>query len=368
MLGLPTETVYGLAADAENDLAVAHIFQAKGRPADHPLIVHVAGVGCVGHFAAQVPDFADQLMQAFWPGPLTLILLRRPGVASAAAGGHDTIGLRCPSHPVAQALLRALLNDAGRTALDSSQGGQTPFGSGISKLDDKELESDPHSDSRLVWGLAAPSANQFGRVSPTTAEHVQGEFGPDLLILDGGACTVGIESTIIDCTRGQPVLLRPGAITRAQAQAACGLQVLLKEELLTHAAPAPKASGTLESHYAPSARVRLMDAPSLQAALALWVVDEAAIGPAAHAAVATRANAPTLPTIAVYARSIAPSRSPQLLTKRMPIDAAAAAHELFAVLRQLDAQGVQQIWIEAPPAGAEWDGVRDRLQRAAHAD
>jgi len=243
LLGLPTETVYGLAADAENDTAVAHIFQAKGRPADHPLIVHVAGVGCVGHFAANVPDFADQLMQAFWPGPLTLILPRRPGVASAAAGGHDTIGLRCPSHPVAQALLTALLNNEGRTA---------------------------HG----VWGIAAPSANQFGRVSPTTATHVQGEFGPDLLILDGGPCTVGIESTIIDCTRGQPVLLRPGAITRAQVQAVCGLSVLLKDELLAQAAPAPKASGTLESHYAPRASVRLMDAQALHAALARWVASE----------------------------------------------------------------------------------------------
>uniref|UniRef100_UPI00374DB770 L-threonylcarbamoyladenylate synthase n=1 Tax=Rhodoferax sp. TaxID=50421 RepID=UPI00374DB770 len=223
-------------------------------------------------------------------------------------------------------------------------------------------------DSHLVWGLAAPSANQFGRVSPTTAAHVQGEFGPDLLILDGGACMVGIESTIIDCTRGQPVLLRPGAITPAQVQAVCGFKVLLKEELATHTGPAPKASGTLESHYAPRARVRLMDAPALQAALALWVADEAASGPAAHAAVATRANAPALPTIAVYARSMAPSRSSRLLSQVMPTDAAAAAQELFAVLRELDAQGVQQIWIEAPPDSPAWDGVRDRLQRAAHAD
>ncbi len=334
MLGLPTETVYGLAADAENDLAVAHIFQAKGRPADHPLIVHVADVSGVDHFAAKVPDFADQLMQAFWPGPLTLILPRRPGVASAAAGGHDTIGLRCPSHPVAQALLQALLNNEGSTVNDSR----------ISKPAEQELDSEAHS----VWGVAAPSANQFGRVSPTTAEHVQGEFGPDLLILDGGACAVGIESTIIDCTRGQPVLLRPGAITRAQVQAVCGLKVLLKDELLAPAAPAPKASGTLESHYAPNATVRLMDSQTL------------------HAALATQAKGPAGPMIAVYARSVIPSASPQWLSQIMPVDAAEAAHELFAVLRDLDARGVQQIWIEAPPAGAEWDGVRDRLQRAAH--
>ncbi|WPC69061.1 L-threonylcarbamoyladenylate synthase [Rhodoferax ferrireducens] len=353
LLGLPTETVYGLAADAENDAAVAQIFTAKGRPADHPLIVHVRDAVCVGHFAAQVPDFADRLMQAFWPGPLTLILPRRPGVASAAAGGQDTIGLRCPSHPVAQALLQALLQN----------GGQIPTHSESAKPQAKELASQPHG----VWGIAAPSANQFGRVSPTTAAHVQSEFGPDLLILDGGACTVGIESTIIDCTRGQPVLLRPGAITREQVQAACGLKVLLKDELATDAAPAPKASGTLESHYAPKATVRLMDAAALRAALARWVADEAAMGPAAGVAVATRARAqaPALPTIAVYARSVHPNQSSRLLSQHMPADATAAARELFAVLRRLDAQGVQQIWIETPPAGAEWDGVRDRLQRAA---
>jgi len=347
-LGLPTETVYGLAADAENDTAVAHIFRAKGRPADHPLIVHVAGVGCVDHFAAQVPDFAAQLMQAFWPGPLTLILLRRPGVASGAAGGHDTIGLRCPSHPVAQTLLKALLNNAGRAAMD-----------GVTlKSEEKELESDPNSVAQGVWGLAAPSANQFGRVSPTTAAHVQTEFGPDLLILDGGACAVGIESTIIDCTRGQPVLLRPGAITRAQVQAACGLKVLFKDEL---AAPAPKASGTLESHYAPKATVRLMDEQALQAALVERAATEHVNGVAGSAP----GHASELPNLAVYARSLTPSKLPRLLLQRMPLDAAKAAHELFAVLRELDAQGVQQIWIEAPPADAEWDGVRDRLQRAS---
>ncbi|NDP40559.1 MAG: L-threonylcarbamoyladenylate synthase [Rhodoferax sp.] len=351
LLGLPTETVYGLAADAENDAAVAQIFKAKGRPADHPLIVHVRDAGCVGHFAAQVPDFADRLIQAFWPGPLTLILPRRPGVASAAAGGQDTIGLRCPSHPVAQALLQALLLN----------GGQTPTDSESAEPQEKEWASQPHG----VWGIAAPSANQFGRVSPTTAAHVQSEFGPDLLILDGGACTVGIESTIIDCTRGQPVLLRPGAITREQVQAACGLKVLLKDELAAYAAPAPKASGTLASHYAPKATVRLMDAAALQAALARWVADEAASGPAANIAGATQAQVPALPAIAVYARSVHPGHSSRLLSQRMPADAAAAARELFAVLRYLDAQGVQQIWIEAPPAGAEWEGVRDRLQRAA---
>ncbi|MDD5334253.1 MAG: L-threonylcarbamoyladenylate synthase [Rhodoferax sp.] len=324
LLGLPTETVYGLAADAENDAAVAKIFSAKGRPSEHPLIVHVADAASVSHFAASVPDFARQLMRAFWPGPLTLILPRRAGVAAAAAGGQNTIGLRCPSHPVAQALLRACREPAA-----GPTGGQHP-----------------------VWGLAAPSANQFGRVSPTTAQHVQSEFGADLLILDGGACTVGIESTIIDCTRGVPVLLRPGAVTREQAQARCGQRVFSEEELAV-AAAAPRVSGSLASHYAPHAKVRLMDAPALQTALDL-------LGPQ----VAARA-AGAAPLIAAYARTFLKTRSSQVLLKRMPDDAGATAQQLFAVLREFDNQGVQLIWIETPPDAPAWDGVRDRLQRAA---
>ena len=316
LLGLPTETVYGLAADAENDAAIAKIFSAKGRPADHPLIVHVLDQAGVAHFATQVPDFAHQLIKAFWPGPLTLILPRREGVAAAAAGGQNSIGLRCPSHPVAQALLKACL-------------------------------------AQQVWGVAAPSANQFGRVSPTTAQHVQGEFGADLLILDGGPCTVGIESTIIDCTRGVPVLLRPGAISREQVQAVCGLNVLLKDELPAQVEPAPRASGTLESHYAPKAKVRLMDAQALQTALDLLgqnLDNAAAVG---------------APTVATYSRALLKTRSSQVLRRQMPDDAAATAQQLFAVLRELDAQGVQLIWIETLPDTPEWDGVRDRLQRAS---
>jgi L-threonylcarbamoyladenylate synthase len=322
LLGLPTETVYGLAADAENDAAVAQIFSAKGRPADHPLIVHVPDVASVAHFAAEVPDFASKLINAFWPGPLTVILPRRAGVAAAAAGGQNSIGLRCPAHPVALALLKAC-----------------------------QATDDPAQ--KTVWGVAAPSANQFGRVSPTTAQHVQGEFDADLLILDGGPCTVGIESTIIDCTRGVPVLLRPGAITREQVQAVCGLPVRLKDEL---AEPAPRASGTLESHYAPRAKVRLMDAQALQAALDV-------VSPALDEAPAANTDGPT---VAVYARTPLKTRSRQVLLQAMPVDAAAAAQELFAVLRALDAQGVKLIWIETPPASPDWDGVRDRLQRAAH--
>ena len=306
LLGLPTETVYGLAADAANDAAVAAIFAAKGRPADHPLIVHVADAQAATHFTAGIPDFARALMAAFWPGPLTLILPRRPDVAVAAAGGHASVGLRCPSHPVARALLQAL-----------AQAG--------------------------VWGVAAPSANQFGRVSPTTAPHVQGEFGDDLLILDGGPCEVGIESTIIDCTRGRPVLLRPGAITPAQVQSVTALAVVAQDDRQALAAPAPKASGTLASHYAPRARVRLMDRVALQQAL-----DELCG-----------------PVVAVWSRTAPAAVSSQALLRTMPADPAQAARQLFAVLREFDAQGVDQIWVETPPDTPAWAGVRDRLQRAA---
>ena len=345
MLGLPTETVYGLAADADNDAAVAQIFIAKGRPADHPLIVHVADASAVAHYASEVPAFASQLMHAFWPGPLTLILPRRPGVATAAAGSNPTIGLRCPSHPVAQAVLQKLINK-GQISTDLASEAE----------EKKQLESDPHC---LVWGLAAPSANQFGRVSPTTAAHVQGEFGEDLLILDGGACSVGIESTIIDCTRGAPVLLRPGAITPEQVQAVCGLKVLLKDELQTVATPAPKASGTLDSHYAPRAKVRLMDAKALQTALNLIGADADA---GKKLSGASQAHGPL---IAIWSRAILKTPARTVMRRRMPDDAANAAQQLFAVLREFDDQGVKLIWIEIPPDSSDWDGVRDRLQRAA---
>ncbi|XAH26323.1 L-threonylcarbamoyladenylate synthase [Xylophilus sp. GW821-FHT01B05] len=312
LVGLPTETVYGLAADASSDAAVARIFAAKGRPSDHPLIVHVApgAAGAVpegvAHFAGALPDFAERLIKAFWPGPLTLILPRRAGVATAAAGGQDSVGLRCPSHPVAQALFTACV-------------------------------------ARGVMGLAAPSANQFGRVSPTTAAHVQAEFGNSLPVLDGGPCAVGIESTIVDCTRGAPVLLRPGAITREQVAAVCGLP----QDGAALQGPAPRASGTLEAHYAPSAKVRLMDARALQTGLDL-------LGPEAR-------------HLAVYARTPLQARSAEVVLRRMPDDAEAAAQQLFAVLRGFDEQGVRLIWIETPPPDAAWEGVHDRLQRAAAA-
>jgi L-threonylcarbamoyladenylate synthase len=305
LVAFPTETVYGLGADASSDAAVAKIFEAKGRPADHPLIVHVADAAQVHDYASGVPPYAARLMQAFWPGPLTVILPRKDGVAAAAAGGQNSIGLRCPSHPVALAFLKACLT----------------WG---------------------VSGIAGPSANRFGRVSPTTAAHVQGEFAGDLLILDGGACEVGIESSIVDCTRGRPVLLRPGVLTRAELETACG-EPLLDQAEIDEAAP--RASGTLESHYAPNAKVRLMDAGAIQTALDVLGKDAA--------------------NIAIYARSIVRIPSEKVRYRRMPDDALATAQQLFAVLRDFDAHGVKLIWIEPPPADAAWDGVRDRLTRAA---
>ena len=308
LVAFPTETVYGLGADASSDAAVAKVFNAKGRPADHPLIVHVADAAQVSSYASSVPPFAARLMQAFWPGPLTVILPRRPGVATAAAGGQDSIGLRCPSHPVALAFLKACL------ALG-------------------------------VSGVAGPSANRFGRISPTTAAHVREELGDDLLVLDGGPCEVGIESSIVDCTRGRPVLLRPGVLTGAQLEAACGEPVPAAGDRQADEPAAPRASGSLESHYAPTAKVRLMDAGAIQAALDLLGTDAA--------------------NIAIYARSIVRIKSEKVLYRRMPNDALATAQQLFAVLRDFDAKGVKLIWIELLPVALEWDGVRDRLDRAA---
>jgi L-threonylcarbamoyladenylate synthase len=310
LLGLPTETVYGLAADAGNDAAVAKIFEAKGRPANHPLIVHVASAQGVERFSSHVPDFAQKLIDAFWPGPLTLILPRRPEVAAVAAGGQNSVGLRCPSHPVAHAVLQS-------------------------------------AEALGVFGVAAPSANLFGRVSPTTAVHVAGEFGDDLLIIDGGACDVGIESTIVDCTRAAPVLLRPGVITSQQLREACGVTVITPQ---VPDADAPRASGTLESHYAPTAKVQLMSAADLQKAI------DACPKAAAHT------------TVAVWSRSpvhVPDSSAHQFKYQSMPASAQDCAHQLFAQLRSFDAQSVAHIWVENPPQTPEWDGVRDRLTRAA---
>jgi L-threonylcarbamoyladenylate synthase len=304
LVAFPTETVYGLGARADDDAAVAQVFLTKGRPSDHPLIVHVVDAAAAGHFSPDIPDSAHRLMDAFWPGPLTLILPRRPAIAAAAAGGQSSIGLRCPAHPLAQALLR-------------------------------------QAAALGVPGVAAPSANRFGRVSPTRAQHVVDEFGAAVPVLDGGASEVGIESTIVDCTAHPPALLRPGGVARA------AIEALLGRPLADPGAHSPRASGTMASHYAPSARVQLMDAAGLHAALQQCP-------PAALAAVAVYSRQADIPSgLAAH--------------RRMPDDAAAAAHDLFAVLRELDASGATQIWVERPPAEPAWDGVNDRLRRAAAA-
>ncbi len=317
LVAFPTETVYGLGARADDDVAVAKIFAAKGRPTDHPLIVHVTDVEQARHFAATWPPLAERLAQAFWPGPLTLIVPRHPSLAAAAAGGQDSIGLRCPAHPMAHALLVA-------------------------------------AAQRGVQGVAAPSANRFGRISPTTAAHVQSEFGDPLTVLDGGACGVGIESAIVDCSRGEPVLLRPGSLARDALAAAAGAPLADRDAL------SPRASGTLDAHYAPRATLRLMHAAALQEALALWTDAQRSADPR------SREFEPP-PGLAVYSRTVRAPQAAGLVARTMPDAPRAAAYELFAVLRELDALGVALIWVEYPPASADWAGVRDRLQRAAAA-
>jgi L-threonylcarbamoyladenylate synthase len=309
LVAFPTETVYGLGARADDDDAVARIYAAKGRPTGHPLIVHVTDAAAARPFCAAWPDLAQRLVSAFWPGPMTVIVPRAHGVAAASAGGQATIGLRCPSHPVALALLRA-------------------------------------AAARGVPGIAAPSANRFGRLSPTQAAHVVAELGTELRVLDGGDCAVGIESTIIDCSRGRAVLLRPGSLTRGAIEAVLG------QPLEDRDADAPRASGTLASHYAPRAKVRLMAPGMLQSALRLLATVPA------DAAVQK-----SVVPLAVYSRLPVPSGS-AVAHQVMPTCADLAAHELFTVLRRFDDLGAQLIWVEEPPAGPEWDGVRDRLWRA----
>ncbi len=300
-VAFPTETVYGLGARADDDAAVAKIFALKGRPVGHPLIVHVAGRAEGGHFGIVSP-LAERLIDAFWPGPVTVIVRRQPGVADAVAAGQPTIGLRCPADPVAHALLVAA----------------------------RELG---------VAGLAAPSANRFGRVSPTTAAHVVEEFGDALLVLDGGAARLGIESAIVDCSGDRPALLRPGVLTRESLAAALGTPLVAAD------ADSPRAPGTLLAHYAPRAKVRLMSTAMLKTALEVLGSDPL--------------------KLAVYSRSVPSGVATGVRHRRMPARPEQAAHELFAVLRELDSTGVHLIWVEEPPPGPEWDGVRDRLVRAA---
>lgn len=298
LVAFPTETVYGLGADASKRKAVKRIFEAKGRPANHPLIVHLAGAGELDRWARDIPESARQLAERFWPGPLTLVLKRAAKVLDVVTGGQDTVGLRVPAHPVAQALLRA-------------------FGGGI----------------------AAPSANRFGRVSATTAQHVREELGDRLdLILDGGACAVGIESTILDLSTGAPVLLRPGRITVDE------LTVFLHVPVARANTGSPRAPGGLAAHYAPQLPLRLVSRPMLDA----MVREEAARGP-----------------VAVLARHPRPPSSTATVWVSAPLDVESYAHHLYAALRQLDRSSCASILVEAPPETVDWSAVRDRLGRAA---
>jgi L-threonylcarbamoyladenylate synthase len=299
LVAFPTETVYGLGADAANPAAVRGIFALKGRPADHPLIVHLGDAAQVDQWAINVPDIARRLMARFWPGPLTLILPKHPGVPAVVTGGQDSIGLRIPAHPVARQLLAA-------------------FGG----------------------GLAAPSANRFGHVSPTTAAHVREEFGADApYILDGGACMVGVESTILSLVQGAPVILRPGGITPAMLAEVLGTEPAF-------AGPGPvRASGTLESHYAPDTPVVLAASVALTAVVAARSANGARV-----AAMVLNEAAPDVAVVV-----------------QMPREAEDYAHDLYATLRRLDREDVDVMVVEMPPDTGLWQAVCDRLRRAAFA-
>jgi L-threonylcarbamoyladenylate synthase len=299
LVAFPTETVYGLGADVSNADAVRKIYAAKGRPSSHPLIVHVADAVQLANWARDIPPAAHVLAKKFWPGPLTLVLKRNPRVPDAVTGGQDTVAIRVPSHPVAQALLRE-------------------FGGGV----------------------AAPSANRFGRVSATTAAHVREEFGDMVAcVLDGGAADVGIESTIVDCSRATPTLLRPGWITPQQLEAALGAPLAAPD------ADAPRVSGTLEKHYSPHTPVMLMEGD--------LIIE------LAHSL--TRQGK----RVAVLARTALRPLIDNLVWLAAPVDAAGYAHDLYANLRELDHAGCDAILVEQPPEVAEWFAIRDRLNRAA---
>jgi len=299
LVAFPTETVYGLGADASNAEAVKKIYAAKGRPRNHPLIVHLGSAGQLGEWASEIPETGKRLAERFWPGPLTLIYKRAPHVNALVTGGQDTVALRVPSHPVAQALLGA-------------------FGGGI----------------------AAPSANRYGRVSATTAEHVRGEFGNAVdCVLDGGASDVGIESTIVDVSGERPALLRPGSITSREIEAVLG-------SALAPAGPgSPRAPGTLPKHYAPQTPVMLIEAD-------LLIELASSMTRQGH-------------KVAVLARSALRPVDPNVTWIAAPQDAAHYAHDLYASLRTLDRAGCAAILVEQPPLDAAWAAVHDRLTRAA---
>ena len=324
LLGFPTETVYGLGGDAADPEAVARIYAAKGRPANHPVIVHLPPGGDPLWWAQTLPPDAQALIDAFWPGPLTLIVKRAAHIHPAVSGGQDSVALRCPSHPVAQALLEAF------SSLRQGHG-----------------------------GVAGPSANRFGKVSPTSAQHVLDEFGGVVPVLDGGESRVGIESTIIDLSRGFPALLRPGNVTPEQIAEVLGrMPVLPGERTDAHGvaanavAAAPRASGTLRAHYAPRTPLTLMRAEQIVATLlqrpagARYAV--VLCGPASDAAA-----------------SISAIGDVELI--RAPADPDGYARVLYGLLRALDGAGVEHILFEALPTDAGWRAVNDRLGRAAAA-
>jgi len=300
LVAFPTETVYGLGAAADNPAAVKRLYLAKGRPLDHPVIVHLAAAAQVPQWAREVPEAARKLAAAFWPGPLTLILKRTPRAGDDITGSQDTVGLRIPVHPVARALLEA-------------------FGDGI----------------------AAPSANRFGHVSATTAEHVREEFGGNVdFVLDGGPCEVGIESTIIDVSSGRPILLRPGRISAQDVERALGAPLVVGTNT------PPRAPGMLAAHYAPHTPIALVPAAALY--------DRAMDLLRRGQRVAVLAHSMPLPTL-----------DEQLVWILLPGDAAGYAHDLYANLRRLDQAQCSVILIEQPPITSEWAAVRDRLARAS---
>ncbi len=306
LVAFPTETVYGLGADAANPEAVARIFATKGRPADHPLIVHLAGHDAVDHWAEQVPAVAWELMETFWPGPLTLILKKQAWVPNAVTGGQDTVGLRVPGHPVALELLRRFAAAVGEHA-----------------------------------GIAAPSANRFGRISPTTAEHVREELGARIsLILDGGLCKVGIESTIVDCSRGEPAILRPGHISPDHLAAVFGRQLPIQT-----ATGAPRVSGSLAAHYAPQTPMRIIAGSRLLDFLSAQRHKGDRCGVISHSQV--------------------PQSGMPHVWYMLSADPVGYAHDLYAALRELDHANVNLIAVEALPETAAWAAVGDRLRRAA---
>ena len=304
LVAFPTETVYGLGADAANPDAVAKIYSVKGRPSSHPLIAHVGQRTDLGRLGRTVPNEAEKLASAFWPGPLTIVVERGAGIAAETTGGRDTVGLRMPDHPIAVDLLMAFAR----------------IGSGV---------------------IAAPSANRFGAVSPTTARHVIEDLGDEVdAVLDGGPCRVGVESTIVDVTGDQPVLLRPGGISTVELVAVVGGPVL------DDRSGPVRAPGMMPSHYAPAADVVLIDQAEvgrLEPRPGDGLITVGAGGTA-------KAAARGFENDAAWA---------------LPPDAAGYAARLYATLRAADRRAVTRLFVVPPESGSLLDAVLDRLERAA---